>query len=84
MIYHFGYWIIWENLPKQNGAPIRLVVPWKYGLNLYKINSKNIILENEPLNTWQKMASNEYGFLCKCKSNVDHQDGLKKESLGSF
>ena len=75
-----------ENLPKQNGAPIRLVVPWKYGFKSIKSIVKISFVENEPLNTWQKMASNEYGFYANVNPNVDHPRWSQKKErvLGSF
>ena len=44
-----------EVMPKQNGAPIRLVVPWKYGFKSIKSIVKDPLLEKQPLNTWQEM-----------------------------
>ncbi|MDY3204304.1 MAG: protein-methionine-sulfoxide reductase catalytic subunit MsrP [Arcobacter sp.] len=75
-----------EVMPKQNGAPIRLVVPWKYGFKSIKSIVKISFVEKEPLNTWQKMASNEYGFYANVNPNVDHPRWSQKKErvLGSF
>jgi methionine sulfoxide reductase catalytic subunit len=61
-----------EVLPNQNGAPMRLVVPWKYGFKGIKSIVKMRFLEKQPLNTWQRMAANEYGFYANVNPNVDH------------
>ena len=58
--------------PNQNGAPIRLVVPWKYGFKGVKSIVKISFVENQPLNTWQQQASNEYGFYANVNPEVDH------------
>jgi len=59
-------------LPKQNGAPIRLVVPWKYGFKSIKSLDLIECVDKEPLNTWQAIASNEYGFYANVNPEVDH------------
>jgi sulfoxide reductase catalytic subunit YedY len=61
-----------EVLPGQNGAPIRLVVPWKYGFKGVKSIVKMRFVENQPKNTWQVMAPQEYGFFANVNPNVDH------------
>jgi sulfoxide reductase catalytic subunit YedY len=61
-----------EVLPAQNGAPIRLVVPWKYGFKGAKSLAKIRFVENQPINTWQRMARNEYGFYANVNPMVDH------------
>jgi methionine sulfoxide reductase catalytic subunit len=73
-------------MPKQNGAPIRLVVPWKYGFKSIKSIVKISFVENEPLNTWQKENPNEYGFYANVNPNVDHLRWSQKKErvLGSF
>lgn len=61
-----------EVLPAQNGAPLRLVVPWKYGFkNIKSIVSINFS-ETKPLNTWRRMASDEYGFYANVNPDVRH------------
>ena len=61
-----------EILPNQNGAPIRLVVPWKYGFKNIKSIVKMRFVEKQPVNTWQAMARNEYGFYANVNPTVDH------------
>jgi sulfoxide reductase catalytic subunit YedY len=61
-----------QDLLNQNGAPIRLVVPWKYGFKGVKSIVKIRLVENMPKNTWQEMASNEYGFYANVNPTVDH------------
>ena len=61
-----------EVLPNQNGAPIRLVVPWKYGFKSIKSIVKVTVQNDEPLNSWQEIAPNEYGFYANVNPNVDH------------
>ena len=58
--------------PNQNGAPIRLVTPWKYGFKGVKSIVKISFVEDQPLNTWQQQQSNEYGFYANVNPNVDH------------
>ena len=60
------------DLPNQNGAPLRLVVPWKYGFKGVKsIQSINFV-EEMPVNTWQVQNANEYGFYANVNPNVSH------------
>jgi len=61
-----------EVLPNQNGAPIRLVVPWKYGFKGIKSIVKMRFVEKQPVNTWQRMQGNEYGFYANVNPEVDH------------
>jgi sulfoxide reductase catalytic subunit YedY len=61
-----------EVLPAQNGAPIRLVVPWKYGFKGGKSIVKIRFQENQPKNTWQVMQPSEYGFYANVNPQVDH------------
>jgi sulfoxide reductase catalytic subunit YedY len=61
-----------EVLPAQNGAPIRLVVPWKYGFKGIKSIVRMEFVEKQPLNTWQQQAPNEYGFYANVNPMVDH------------
>ena len=58
--------------PNQNGAPLRLVVPWKYGFKGIKSIVKISFVADQPLNTWQQQAANEYGFFANVNPNVDH------------
>ncbi len=59
-------------LPNQNGAPIRLVVPWKYGFKSIKSVVKIRLLENRPRTTWERIAPREYGFFANVNPEVDH------------
>ena len=61
-----------EILPKQNGAPIRLVVPWKYGFKSIKSIVKIRFTEKPPINTWQAIAPREYGFYANVNPEVSH------------
>jgi sulfoxide reductase catalytic subunit YedY len=61
-----------ETLPNQNGAPVRLVVPWKYGFKSIKSIVKIKFVENEPPITWGLMNSREYGFYSNVNPEVDH------------
>jgi sulfoxide reductase catalytic subunit YedY len=61
-----------EELPNQNGAPLRLVVPWKYGFKGIKSIVKINLVEAEPLNTWQEANPREYGFYSNVNPEVDH------------
>lgn len=61
-----------EVLPKQNGAPIRLVVPWKYGFKSAKSIARIRFVEKQPKTAWEKAASNEYGFYSNVNPEVDH------------
>lgn len=61
-----------ETLPNQNGAPVRLVVPWKYGYKSAKSIVKIEFLEKQPVSSWTKAAAHEYGFYSNVNPNVDH------------
>ena len=61
-----------EVLPNQNGAPIRLVVPWKYGFKGIKSIVNIKFVDNAPLNTWQQQQAREYGFYANVNPDVDH------------
>ena len=61
-----------EVLPNQNGAPVRLVTPWKYGFKGAKAIIKIRFVEKMPLTTWVKSDPNEYGFYANVNPNVDH------------
>jgi sulfoxide reductase catalytic subunit YedY len=61
-----------EKLPNQNGAPMRLVVPWKYGFKNIKSIVKISFVEKQPVNSWQQIASDEYGFYANVNPEVDH------------
>ncbi len=61
-----------EVLPNQNGAPVRLVVPWKYGFKSGKSIVKIRFTEKQPGTAWNKAAANEYGFYSNVNPTVDH------------
>lgn len=61
-----------KEMPSQNGAPIRLVVPWKYGFKSIKSVVRIHFQETEPENTWNQLAPNEYGFYANVNPEVDH------------
>jgi sulfoxide reductase catalytic subunit YedY len=61
-----------EVLPNQNGAPVRLVVPWKYGFKNAKSLVRIRFTEQMPATAWNKAAANEYGFYSNVNPNVDH------------
>ncbi|MFZ2725046.1 MAG: protein-methionine-sulfoxide reductase catalytic subunit MsrP [Methylococcaceae bacterium] len=61
-----------ETLPKQNGAPLRLIVPWKYGFKSIKAIVKIELLKNPPLTTWNQLAPTEYGFYANVNPDVAH------------
>ena len=59
-------------IPNQNGAPLRLVTPWKYGFKGVKSIVKFEFVAKQPRNTWNVMAADEYGFYANVNPNVDH------------
>ena len=61
-----------EILPNQSGAPVRLVVPWKYGFKSSKSIVKIRFTDKQPATAWNKAAANEYGFYSNVNPNVDH------------
>jgi sulfoxide reductase catalytic subunit YedY len=61
-----------QPLPNQNGAPIRLVVPWKYGFKNIKAIVRITLTDTQPACTWNKMAPQEYGFYANVNPQVDH------------
>jgi sulfoxide reductase catalytic subunit YedY len=75
-----------EQLPNQDGAPLRIVVPWKYGFKSAKAIVKISFTEHQPINTWNRSAPNEYGFYSNVNPNVDHPrwSQAKERRLGEF
>lgn len=61
-----------QPMPKQNGAPLRLVVPWKYGFKSIKSIVKITLTDTMPPTTWNKLQSGEYGFYANVNPQVDH------------
>lgn len=75
-----------EVLPNQNGAPIRLVVPWKYGFKSIKSIVKISLTEQMPMTTWAKAGPNEYGFYANVNPKVDHPrwSQARERRIGDF
>ncbi len=75
-----------ESLPNQDGAPIRIVVPWKYGYKSAKSLVKIRFVKGEPPTTWNLSAPNEYGFYSNVNPKVDHPrwSQAKERRLGEF
>lgn len=61
-----------KELPNQNGAPLRLVVPWKYGFKSIKSIVKITLTDTQPLNTWKSINAREYGFYSNVNPEVSH------------
>jgi sulfoxide reductase catalytic subunit YedY len=61
-----------EVLPNQNGAPVRIVVPWKYGFKSAKAIVRITFLEHQPKTAWSLAAPHEYGFYSNVNPQVDH------------
>jgi methionine sulfoxide reductase catalytic subunit len=75
-----------ESLPNQDGAPIRLVVPWKYGYKSAKSLVKIRLVDKQPPTTWNLAAPNEYGFYSNVNPHVDHPrwSQAKERRLGEL
>ena len=75
-----------ETLPNQDGAPIRLVVPWKYGFKSAKSLVKIRLVTKQPPTTWNLSAPNEYGFYSNVNPHVDHPrwSQAKERRLGEL
>jgi sulfoxide reductase catalytic subunit YedY len=75
-----------EELPNQNGAPIRLVVPWKYGFKSIKSIVKLRFTEQQPQTTWAMQGPREYGFYANVNPEVDHPrwSQAKERRIGEF
>jgi sulfoxide reductase catalytic subunit YedY len=61
-----------RDIPNQNGAPLRLVVPWKYGFKSIKSVVRVTLTDTQPPTSWNKSAPSEYGFYSNVNPNVDH------------
>jgi sulfoxide reductase catalytic subunit YedY len=68
-----------EHMPNQNGAPIRLIVPWKYGFKGIKSIVKISFVEKQPPATWNIQAPREYGFYSNVNPNIDHPRWSQKK-----
>jgi sulfoxide reductase catalytic subunit YedY len=75
-----------EDLPNQDGAPLRIVLPWKYGFKSAKAIVHIKFTEKQPLNSWNISAPNEYGFYANVNPSVDHPrwSQAKERRLGEF
>jgi sulfoxide reductase catalytic subunit YedY len=75
-----------ETLPNQNGAPIRLVVPWKYGFKSIKSIVRLRFVEREPETSWNRAAAGEYGFYANVNPAVDHPrwSQSRERRIGEF
>jgi len=75
-----------EILPNQNGAPIRLVVPWKYGFKSIKSIVRIRFVEKQPLTSWMKAAPHEYGFYSNVNPEVHHPrwSQARERRIGEF
>jgi sulfoxide reductase catalytic subunit YedY len=75
-----------EVLPNQNGAPLRVVIPWKYGFKSAKSIVRIRFTSSQPMNSWQLAAPSEYGFYSNVNPNVDHPrwSQAKERRLGEF
>ena len=81
-----GVGLYGEVLPNQNGAPIRLVVPWKYGFKSIKSIVKLRFVDYQPRNTWQVQTPGEYGFFANVNPEVDHPrwSQARERRIGEF
>ncbi len=75
-----------KQLPNQNGAPVRLVVPWKYGFKSIKSIVKITLTDSEPPTTWNISAPSEYGFYSNVNPNVAHPrwSQAKEQRIGEY
>lgn len=75
-----------KDLPNQNGAPLRLVVPWKYGFKSIKSIAKICFTETQPKGSWQKANSVEYGFYSNVNPEIDHPrwSQFRERRIGEF
>ena len=75
-----------EHMPKQNGAPLRVVIPWKYGFKGAKSIVKLRFVEKQPPTVWTKTAPDEYGFYSNVNPDVDHKRWSQSHErrLGEF
>ncbi len=75
-----------ETLPNQNGAPLRLIVPWKYGFKSIKSIVKIRLQSSQPYASWNDQAPNEYGFYSNVNPDVDHPrwSQARERRIGDF
>jgi sulfoxide reductase catalytic subunit YedY len=82
----FAVGLYGKALPRQNGAPLRLVVPWKYGFKSIKSIVKVRLVEKQPPTSWNISAPNEYGFYSNVNPEVDHPrwSQARERRIGEF
>jgi methionine sulfoxide reductase catalytic subunit len=75
-----------QTLPNQNGAPLRLVVPWKYGFKGIKAIVRISLVRDQPRTTWNRLSPDEYGFYSNVNPNVDHPrwSQARERRIGEF
>jgi sulfoxide reductase catalytic subunit YedY len=75
-----------EALPAQNGAPVRIVVPWKYGFKSAKSIVRIRFVEQQPRSSWEAAAPREYGFYSNVNPQVDHPrwSQARERRIGEF
>jgi len=75
-----------EVMPNQNGAPIRLVIPWKYGFKSIKSIVRISFTDTQPPTSWNMSAPREYGFYCNVNPEVDHPrwSQFRERRIGDF
>jgi sulfoxide reductase catalytic subunit YedY len=75
-----------EFLPNQNGAPVRMVIPWKYGFKSAKSIVKIRLLKEQPTTSWMQAGPAEYGFYANVNPEVDHPrwSQAKERRIGEF
>jgi sulfoxide reductase catalytic subunit YedY len=75
-----------ELLPKQNGAPVRIVIPWKYGFKSAKSIVKIRFVTKQPVTSWMQAGPNEYGFYANVNPDIDHPrwSQAKERRIGEF
>lgn len=75
-----------KELPNQNGAPFRLVVPWKYGYKSIKSVVRISLVDKEPPTSWNRSAPHEYGFYSNVNPNVEHPrwSQARERRIGEF
>ena len=75
-----------ETLPNQNGAPVRIVVPWKYGFKSAKSIVRIRFVEKQPISSWMRAAPREYGFYSNVNPDVDHPrwSQSRERRIGEF
>lgn len=75
-----------KSLPNQDGAPVRLVVPWKYGFKGIKSIVRITLTDEEPPTSWNRFAPHEYGFYANVNPQVDHPrwSQATEQRIGEF